>query len=82
MDKQLIKIQSIFEMFILKKIGIEELQSRLETAIIPENFEDTIKELINIIEEVRFTILEENQYLHVYDIINDVQVKHINKPTF
>lgn len=56
------KLIQLCEMFIRKEYDLEDFQSRLETAIFPIEIEDEKLDILNELEEIRFTKLELNHY--------------------
>ncbi|PLR80093.1 hypothetical protein CVD25_23075 [Bacillus canaveralius] len=55
-------IKQLCSKFKGKEYGLVEFQNRLETAIFPDELEGFKHSLINELEEIRFTKLEENFY--------------------
>lgn len=56
-------------------IGLVELQERLDTTIVPEHLNDMFWKLHNQLEEIRFTKLESNYYVHTEPIIREILEK-------
>lgn len=64
-------IRKLFMVYLNHSIGLVELQERIDTALVPEQFHDMFWELHNQLEEIRFTKLESNYYKHAKPIILD-----------
>lgn len=56
------KLKELSEMFIQPKYDLEEFQSRLETVMFPDEIEGMKHEILNELEEIRFTKLKSNHY--------------------
>lgn len=56
------KLIEIIKKFISHEFDLEEFQSRLDTANFPKEIQDVKQNIINELEEIRFTKLESNQY--------------------
>ena len=69
------RIRTHCMMFLNHSIGLVELQERLDTAIVPEHLHDIFWKLHNQLEEIRFTKLESNYYVHAEPIIRELLEK-------
>lgn len=78
MSDELQKIRDLCQRFINQEYELEEFYSRLETAIFPENCKDKQHEVLNELEEIRFTKLESNFYQHgarvAYRVLEYLQI--------
>lgn len=63
-------IKQLCRKFKEKEYGLVELQSRLETSIFPIELEELKILVINELEEIRFTKLEENFYRYGLEVVN------------
>lgn len=62
MGAELQKLIQLCDMFIRQEYDIENFQSRLETAVFPIEIEAEKLDILNKLEEIRFTKLELNHY--------------------
>lgn len=58
----IVKLRELCNKLISQEYGLIEFQERLETAIFPEIVESVKLEVLNELEEIRFTKLEANYY--------------------
>ena len=65
-------IKQLCRKFREKEFGLVELQSRLETAIFPIELVELKILVINELEEIRFTKLEENFYRYGIEVVDKV----------
>jgi hypothetical protein len=63
-------IKQLCRKFREKEYSLVELQSRLETAIFPVELEELKILVLNELEEIRFTKLEENFYQYGIEVVN------------
>lgn len=66
------KLKELCQKFIEREYGLEEFQSRLETAIFPERIEEAKHHLLNELEEIRFTKLNSNYYQFGLEIVKRI----------
>ncbi len=84
--KTLENVISLCRSFINGDYGLEEFQHKLEAVILPDEYKYTLEKdqhnMVNYLEEIRFTLLEENQRKEAVKVaekfINTV-IKYINK---
>ncbi|WP_027093548.1 hypothetical protein [Cohnella thermotolerans] len=72
MSLELQRIRDLCERFVKKEYGLEEFQSRLETTIFPEDFKNKKNEILNELEEIRFTKLESNFYQYGLEVVHKI----------
>ncbi|QKS71221.1 hypothetical protein FLK61_31410 [Paenalkalicoccus suaedae] len=64
------RIKTVCNRFIDGEFDLVELQSRLETAIFPEELKDNELEILNDLEIIRFTQSEENHHQLALVVVN------------
>ncbi|MGM7683297.1 hypothetical protein ACSVDA_14205 [Cytobacillus sp. Hm23] len=68
------KLIQLCEKFKSKEYDLIEFQRRLATAIFPEELFELQQSVLNDLEEIRFTELEENFYSSLLKIIAKIQI--------
>ena len=72
------KLIQLCEIFIRQEYDLEDFQSRLETAIFPNEIEAEKLDILNELEEVRFTKLELNHYNYGAEVARKI-IDKLNK---
>ena len=72
------KLKQLCEMFIRQEYDLEDFQSRLETAIFPVEIEDEKLDLLNQLEEIRFSKLELDHYHYGAEVARKI-IDTLNK---
>ena len=75
------KMIHICKAYVREELDIEEFQSRLEMVVLPDNCKNSLEKkqhnAVNMLEEIRFCYLPENQYKHAKvvaeKLINEVR---------
>jgi hypothetical protein len=63
------RLKELCQGFIDRKYDIEELQQRLQTAIFPDDLYEQKMDILNALEEIRFTKLESNHYKYALEVV-------------
>ncbi len=72
------KLRQLCEMFIREECDLENFQSRLETAVFPIEIEAEKLDILNQLEEIRFTKLESNHYQYGVEVVRKI-IDTLNK---
>lgn len=72
------KLIELCEMFIRQEYDLEDFSSRLETAIFPIEISADKLDVLNELEEIRFTKLELNHYHYGADVARKI-IDKLNK---
>lgn len=66
------KLKKLCEMFLRQEYDLEEFQSRLETETFADEIEAMKSDILNELEEIRFTKLESNHYRYGAEVARKI----------
>lgn len=70
-------IRELCNKFKEKEYGLVEFQTRIETALFPDDLQELKHSVLNDLEEIRFTELEEDFYKYGLEVVEKI-LKQIN----